>query len=258
MVINRFDNPPNEVLNLFCSEFYDQLSHIYRHRFQKRVEQKRILEMEEIMNIIEELVDYSRLCWDRGLTESTGGNMSVRANDNTIYITPTFTVKHFLKPKDIVRISLDDEKLGGEKEPSSERKMHLLIYKERPDVNAIFHAHPPYATAFAVSGEKIPINVLPEAVLLLRNIAYLPYKMPGTQEFADAFNLELKKGKDVFILQNHGVTVVGKSIKEAYARLETLEFLARIVMITKDFGGIHEIPQKEIREYIERIENDKT
>ena len=203
--------------------------------------------------LMEELVDYARLCWDRGLTESTGGNMSVRASDNTIYITPTFTVKHFLKTEDIVRLTLDDKKLEGEKEPSSERKMHLLIYRERPDVNAVFHAHPPYATAFAVGGEKIPINVLPEAVLLLRNIAYLPYKMPGTQEFADAFSSELKKGKDVFILQNHGVTVVGKSIKEAYARLETLEFLIRVVLISKELGKVHEIPQKEVDEYIKRI-----
>lgn len=206
-----------------------------------------------MQDLIEELVDYARLCWDRGLTESAGGNMSVRASDNTIYITPTFTVKHFLKPKDIVRLSINDEKLEGDKEPSSERKMHLLIYKERSDVNAIFHAHPPYVTAFAVSGEKIPINVLPEAVLLLRNIAYLPYKMPGTQEFADAFSFELKNGKDVFILQNHGVTVVGKNIKEAYARLETLEFLSKVVLTLKiSRNKINEMNQNNIDEFLRK------
>ena len=201
--------------------------------------------------LIEELVDYARLCWDRGLTESTGGNMSVRASDNTIYITPTFTVKHFLKTEDIVRLTLDDKKLEGKKEPSSERKMHLLIYKERSDVNAVFHAHPPYATAFAVSGEKVPINVLPEAVLLLSSIAYLPYKMPGTQDFADAFTLELKKGKGVFILQNHGVTVAGKNVKEAYAKLETLEFLARVVFILKMAGKkVKEIDEKDVKDFL--------
>lgn len=206
-------------------------------------------------NLIEELVNYTRLCWDRGLTESTGGNMSVRASDNTIYITPTFTVKHFIEPKDIVRLSLDDKKLEGDKEPSSERRMHLLIYKERSDVNAIFHAHPPYATAFAVSGERIPINVLPEAVLLLRNIAYLPYKMPGTQEFADAFSSELRKGKDVFILQNHGVTVVGGSVKEAYARLETLEFASKVILTLKmSDEKIDEISREEVKEFLKKIE----
>ncbi len=205
------------------------------------------------MNLTEELVEYAKLCWDRGLTESTGGNMSVRAQDNTIYITPTFTVKHFLKPEDIVRLTLDDEKIEGKKEPSSERRMHLLIYKERRDVNSVFHAHPPYATALAVSGGEVPIDILPETVLLLRNIAYLPYKMAGTQEFADAFSNELKKGKDVFILQNHGVTVVGKNIKEAYARLETLEFSIRVMMLAKEFGNVHRISKEEMEEYIRRL-----
>ena len=131
--------------------------------------------------------------------------------------------------------------------------MHFLIYKERSDVNSVFHAHPPYSTALAVTGGKVPINILPESVLLLRNIAYLPYKMPGTQEFANAFSSELKKGKDVFILQNHGVTVVGKSIKEAYARLETLEFSIRVMMLAKDFGNAHKIPEKEIQNYLKEL-----
>ena len=132
--------------------------------------------------------------------------------------------------------------------------MHFLIYKERSDVNSVFHAHPSYATAFAVSGEKIPINVLPEAVLLLRNIAYLPYKMPGTQEFADAFSSELKKGKDVFILKNHGVTVVGQNIKEAYARLETLDFVAKVVLTLRMArADVKEIERMEIEKFLSSL-----
>ncbi|WP_245601363.1 class II aldolase/adducin family protein [Mesoaciditoga lauensis] len=200
---------------------------------------------------MEKLVEYSRLCWDRGLTESTGGNMSVRIDDKSIYITPTFTIKHFLKVEDMVKLNLEGEKLNGKREPSSERKMHLLIYKERTDVKAIFHAHPPYVTSFAVSGERIPINALPESVLLLKNIAYLPYKTPGTQDFADVFTTELKKGKDIFILQNHGVTVVGKSIEEAYARLETLEFLAKVILINEmSKKSIKKLSSKEINELL--------
>lgn len=202
------------------------------------------------MDIVEKLVKYSKLCWDRRLTESTGGNMSVRAKDDTIYITPHSCVKHFLKANDIIKMSLDGKIIEGSGKPSSEMKMHFIIYKERPDVKVVFHAHPVYATTFAVTGEKIPINVLPEALLLLRNITYLPYRMSGTQEFADAFTPGLKKGKDVFILQNHGVTVVGKTMEEAYARLETLEFLARIVITARNFGSIHEISQNEVNEFM--------
>ncbi|MEM3844839.1 MAG: class II aldolase/adducin family protein [Candidatus Parvarchaeota archaeon] len=209
------------------------------------------------MNIIEELVEYSKLAWDRGLTESTGGNMSVRFDANTIYITPHSSIKHFLKPKDIIKISLDDKIIEGDGEPSSERKMHFLIYKQRPDINCVFHAHPTYATAFAVSGKQIPFNVLPEAILLLKNISYLPYRMAGTQEFADVFTPELKAGKDVFILQNHGVTVIGKSIKAAYEKLETLEFVAKVFIEAKELGNVHEISKAEMEDYEKFIKMEK-
>jgi L-fuculose-phosphate aldolase len=206
------------------------------------------------MGMIEELVEYSKLAWERGLTESTGGNMSVRIDANTIYITPHSSIKHFLKPKDIIKISLDDRVIEGDGEPSSERKMHFLIYKERPDINCVFHVHPTYATAFAVSNERIPINTLPEAALLLREIAYLPYRMPGTQEFADVFTLELKAGRDVFILQNHGVTVIGKSIKAVYEKLETLDFVAKVVLTLKMSGEkIKEIDEKDVKKFLESL-----
>ncbi len=206
------------------------------------------------MNVIEELVEYSKLVWDRGLTESTGGNMSVRVDNNTIYITPHSSIKHFLKPKDIIKITLDDKVIEGDGEPSSERKMHFLIYKERPDINCVFHVHPTYATAFAVSGEKISINTLPEAALLLKDIAYLPYRMPGTQEFADVFTPELKAGKDVFILQNHGVTVIGKSIKAVYEKLETLDFVAKVVLTLKMAGAnINEIGEKDLKMFLDGL-----
>jgi L-fuculose-phosphate aldolase len=206
------------------------------------------------MGMIEELVEYSKLAWDRGLTESAGGNMSVRIDENTIYITHHSSIKHFLKPKDIVKISVDDKVIEGEGEPSSERKMHFLIYKERPDINCVFHVHPTYATAFAVSNERIPINTLPEAALLLREIAYLPYRMPGTQEFADVFTLELKAGRDVFILQNHGVTVIGKSIKAVYEKLETLDFVSKVVLTLKMSGEkIKEIDEKDVKKFLESL-----
>ncbi len=203
------------------------------------------------MNTLEELVEYSKLTWDRKLTESTGGNMSVRVDTNTIYITPHSSIKHFLKPKDIIKTTLDDKIIEGNGVPSSERKMHFLIYKEQPDVNCVFHVHPTYATAFAVSGEKIPVNTLPEAALLLKDIAYLPYRMPGTQEFADVFTPELKAGKDVFILQNHGVTVIGKNIKTVYEKIETLDFVSKVVLTLKmTHLNIKEIEKSDIKKFI--------
>ena len=208
--------------------------------------------------MIEELIEYSKLAWDRGLTESAGGNMSVRIDANTIYITPHSSIKHFLKPKDIIKISLDDRIIEGDGEPSSERKMHFLIYKERPDINCVFHVHPTYATAFAVSNERIPINTLPEAALLLREIAYLPYRMPGTQEFADVFTPELKAGRDIFILQNHGVTVIGKSIKAVYEKLETLDFVSKVVLTLKMANtDVNEIKENDIKAFLNYLMQSK-
>jgi len=133
-------------------------------------------------------------------------------------------------------------------------KVHFLIYKERPDINCVFHVHPTYATAFAVSNERIPINTLPEVVLLLKDIAYLPYRMPGTQEFADLFTPELKERKDVFILQNNGVTVIGKSIKAFYEKLETLDFVAKVVLTLKMSGEkIKEIDEKDVKKFLESL-----
>ncbi|MEM3503164.1 MAG: class II aldolase/adducin family protein, partial [Nitrososphaeria archaeon] len=101
------------------------------------------------------------------------------------------------------------------------------------------------------SGEKIPVNTLPEAALLLKDIAYLPYRMPGTQEFADVFTPELKTGKDVFILQNHGVTVVGKSIKAVYEKLETLDFVAKVVLTLRMAHiNVTEIKETDIKAFL--------
>ena len=182
---------------------------------------------------------FAKLVWDRKLTDGTGGNMSIR-NKDKIYITPTSTIKHFLTENDIITVDKNGNKIEGEKEPSSERRMHIKIYEKASDVNAIIHAHPRYATSFAVTFQKLPVYALPESALVLDPITYIEYQMPGTQEFADAFAKGLEEGSRVFVLQNHGVTVAGKDIEEAYMKLETLEFLAEVSVISKLYSGINE------------------
>ncbi|HPE68949.1 MAG TPA: class II aldolase/adducin family protein [Thermotogota bacterium] len=208
------------------------------------------------MNEKEKLVLYSKLAWDRKLTESTGGNMSLRAGGKVL-ITPTTVIKHFLVPEDIVTLSLEGEKVSGLREPSSEYRMHLNIYGQCADAGAVFHAHPVHATALAVMQQPFPVNALPETALTLAPIAYLPYRMPGTDAFARVFSEGLQRGARVFVLQNHGVTVVGKSIEEAYARLETLEFLAQIALLSGATPGNHEIPTSQVVEFLEFVHGKK-
>ncbi|MCD6463538.1 MAG: class II aldolase/adducin family protein [Thermotogae bacterium] len=182
------------------------------------------------MDIRKKLAEYTKLIWKRRLTESVGGNMSIRVDDR-ILITPTFTVKYFLREEDLVEMDLTGKILKGTRKPSSEYRMHLKIYKTCSDVKAVLHAHPLHATLLAIMGEKIPTELLAETALFLKDIAYLPYETPGTQEFADMFEKPLKEGARIFILKNHGVTVAGDDIEEAYAKLEMLEFLCQLICI---------------------------
>ncbi len=203
------------------------------------------------------LVELSRLAWDRKLTESTGGNMSVY-DEGCIAITPTTTLKHFITVDDLVIMDIAGNTLHGARNPSSEYRMHLMIYRKCEEARAVFHAHPRYATTFAVNGDRLPVNMLPEAALTLAPIAYLPYRMPGTEEFAEAFDEALGEGCRTFVLRNHGVTVAARDPEEAYAKLETLEFLAQVAYLSGSRPGRMEIPQEEIDRFLARFRSSDT
>lgn len=179
------------------------------------------------MDLKDKLVYFSKLIWDRKLTESIGGNFSIR-DKSKVLITPTTFLKKFIEKNDIVTINLDGEILEGERKPSSEWRMHTLIYKVRSDVGSIIHAHPPYATMYAIKGEEIPVFLTPESQIYLKKIFYADYATPGTEEFARKILPGLERGSEIFILKNHGVTVIDRTIEMAYAKLEMLEFVCMI------------------------------
>lgn len=199
---------------------------------------------------LQKFAEYVRLTWDRRLTESTGGNMSVNI-DNKIYITPSSFVKHFFSVDDIVITDMDGKQLAGKYKASSEIKMHSKIYKNREDIKSIFHAHPRNGLLCAINNIKINTHILPEAAFMLDEIAYLSYDQPGTERFAQAFIKDAKKGCNVFVLENHGVTTCGDSIETAFARLETLETCAYLAIIQEIIGRKPNIiPQDEIKKII--------
>ena len=200
--------------------------------------------------MLQKFVDYVRLTWDRKLTESTGGNMSIKLNDK-IYITPSYFVKHFLTLGDIVVTDIDGKQLDGKYKASSEIKMHIKIYKNREDIKSIFHAHPRNGLFCAINKIKINTNVLPEAAFLLNKISYLSYSQPGTEEFAQGFAEDAKSGCNVFVLENHGVTTCGDSLETAFVRLETLETCAYLSLMQELSGKKpNTIPLEEIRKII--------
>lgn len=194
------------------------------------------------LNLREELVHCCRLMAAKGLVAGTEGNLSARDKDDTILMTPSGVNKGEVEPEMLVRLSLDAKVLEGDREPTSEKFMHLQFYRERPGVGGVVHGHPAFCTAFAAAHRELPENILPELIATIGHIPLVPYGRPSSAKLADALSPYCRK-HNVFLLQNHGATAVGKSILEAYQRLEVVEAYAKTVWAAAALGGVKPLPQ---------------
>lgn len=187
-----------------------------------------------------EMCDIGRRLWLRDLVGGLEGNLSVRLSPQRILCTPTGLCKGHLRPSDLVIIDLKGNPIG-EGKPSSEIKLHLRMYAKRPDCMAVIHAHPPTATAFALAGEEIPDDLLPEAAHVLGSVATAPFGMPGTDEVPDRLEPLLADHKTI-LMENHGAVVMGKDLFDAFCRMETLERVSRIILISRLLGKPKPMP----------------
>ncbi len=192
-----------------------------------------------------DICEVGRRVWQRGYVAYNDGNLSIRLDANTVLATPTGVSKGFLKPDMLVLVDLEGNQIGGHLRMSSEIQMHLTLYRERCDIGAVVHSHPPHATAFAVIGEELNRPTLPEAVVALSGVPLADYGAPGTPELSKTV-MPYIHDYDVFMLSNHGVTSIGRDIFEAYYRTETLEHLAHITYLARCLGGEREIPAEEL------------
>lgn len=183
------------------------------------------------------------------LVAGSDGNISVRLDQERILITPSGLSLATLDTDDIVVLSLDGATTSGRHKPSSEAAAHLHFYRERPDVEAVVHAHPPYVTAFAVAGQAPDWRTLPEMVVLVGPVAHTPYAPPGTSLVPDALR-PFTSDHDAFVLSNHGLITVGRSLDQAMARLEHVEHAARILYLSRFLGPPQQLPEAEL----ERLE----
>jgi L-fuculose-phosphate aldolase len=193
--------------------------------------------------------------YGRGLVGATEGNISCRLPGDRLLCTPSGLCKGLLKPHDLVVIDLDGNVVssdagrvgfrGGEsaskRQPSSEIKMHLGLYRDRPDTQAVLHAHPLYATGFAYAGASFPVGSSPEGFVVLGEVANVPFATPGTDEVPESLKSFAATHK-TFLLQNHGATVVGHNLMDALFRMETLERLAKIFIVARQLGGEKSLP----------------
>jgi L-fuculose-phosphate aldolase len=192
-----------------------------------------------------DIVEIGRRLWERGYVASNDGNISVRLDDTRLVTTPKSVSKGFMTADMMVVTDLNGRKLAGEREASSELKMHLQVYRDRPDARAVVHAHPPTATGFAVAGIPLDRAVLAEVVTTLGSIPIAEYATPSTDELPQACSKYLK-AHDGLLLANHGALAIGPDLFTAYYRMETIEHFAKISLVTRMLGREHLLSRAEV------------
>jgi L-fuculose-phosphate aldolase len=171
------------------------------------------------------------------MTTTSGGNLSIRDEDGSIWITPARVDKGTLRVEDIVRV-LPDGSTEGRHPPSSEFPFHLRIYQQRPDLQAILHAHPVALVAFSICGQTPDTRLFAKARALCGEVGFAPYAMPGSSLLGEKIAAVFAAGHDCVMLENHGVVVAGVDFADAFRRFETLEFVAKTVVKARALGDV--------------------
>lgn len=197
-------------------------------------------------SIKKDVAYYMRRLYKQGLTTCSGGNVSCKIDQNTIAITPSQLDKARLQKKDIGLVTINGKNLNPKIKLSMETEMHLAVYRARPDIFAITHAHPAFASSFCVS--KIPVlsNLTGESRAIIGNPILAPYQLMGTKSLAD-FAAKAALQTDIVLLENHGILTVGKTLFEAYDKMEVFEMSSKIQFITHLMGKYKQLNNDEVK-----------
>ncbi len=202
--------------------------------------------------IKKQICDIGKRIYDRGMVAANDGNISVKISDNEFLCTPTGVSKGFMTPDYICKVDAEGNVIQANKgfKPSSEIKMHMRVYKERPDVKSVVHAHPMYGTAFAIAGIPLTQPIMPEAVIALGCVPIAEYGTPSTVEIPDAISKYLQHF-DALLLENHGALAYSDSLLAAYHKMESLEFYAQLLFLSKQLGGPKELNNSQVERLYE-------
>lgn len=182
-----------------------------------------------------EIVEVGRWVYERGYVAGYDGNISARLDNHRVLSTPTTICKGMMAVDDLVIVDYEGKKLSGRRNVTSELAMHLLIYKRRPDAQAVVHAHPPTATGYAAAGMALNKALISEVVLNFGCIPLAAYGTPGTPELSEAL-LPLVGSYDAILMANHGVVTYGPDLLRAFFKMETVEHFAKISLVTELLG----------------------
>lgn len=189
------------------------------------------------------IVECGRVAYERHLVTSNDGNISVRVGEERLLITPAGMSKGRMEVDDLLLLDLDGNILAASEgcRPSSETPMHLEVYRQRPDVRAVIHAHPIFATTLTVAGFPFPNNVLPEVLLTLEKVPTTRYAIPSSHDDADAIR-ELIREHDALLLRQHGTLTIGADLEAALVALERIEHVAEVFWRAQMLGNVERIP----------------
>ena len=193
----------------------------------------------------DQVVEVCRRIHDRGYSSGWEGNVSARLGPGRFLMTPSSVNKGWLKPADLLIVDAEGVPLRGRARPSSESKVHMAIYRVRPDVGAVVHAHPPTAVAHTIAGVSLAQCLVPETVMTLGEVPTAAYATPTTHDVAAGVE-SLAIDHDVILMDRHGSVTLGRDVMQAYDRLESLEHTAQITLMARMLGPVRPLPAGEV------------
>jgi L-fuculose-phosphate aldolase len=206
-----------------------------------------------IRQIKKDICDIGHRIWIKGFCAGNEGNHSVRIGPDRFLCTPTGISKGFLEPEDVITVDGEGKQVEHNargRRPTSEIKVHLAIYKVRPDIQAVIHSHPPHATAFAIAGVPLPEGVHPEAEVFLGKVRTAQYATPSTHDLPNSLLPLIGPETNTLLMGNHGSVSFSKSLIDAYYKLEILDAYCRILLLTKQVGRMNLLSNEQMTELL--------
>jgi len=210
---------------------------------------ERLFNSPEVQSVKEQICDIGRRIWMREYCDGNGGNISARVGPDRFLVTPTGVSKGFLKPEMMSLVDINGQQLAGTWKRSSEFTTHAAIYRATAEAISVCHAHPCYAGAFAIKGLQPPPRLIPELEVFVGTVAYTPYKTPGSPEIADEIFPLAAKHQSI-LMGNHGVITWGKSVEDAYFKMEITDAYCRTVIHAQALPGGTSIPCDKLPELL--------
>jgi L-fuculose-phosphate aldolase len=191
------------------------------------------------------------LCYQKGYIVGADGNLSARLRDGTVLVTPAGAMKGFLEPHHLAHVDLDGRVLDTGPRPSTEIAIHLVSYRERADVEAVIHTHPPHAVALSIAGVDLQLPVIPEVIVTIGGTPTTPYATPGTHELPESIR-EVVRCSDTLIMKNHGAVTLGANLMDAFKKLDMVEHTARILWLVHALkGSIDPLPADAVQKLLD-------